>query len=767
MTRIPVSVLTALAIITACSSTYAQSGISGQIRDITGPPVAGAKVQVVSKAGANAAETTSGTAGDFTLQVLPGTYTLTIIHPSFLEYRNSVTAPANLNAIELQVRPQHSSVTVAENGGYLATSTATATKTATPLLDVPQAITVVTREQIADQLMMSIADVVRYVPGVSVHQGENNRDQLVIRGNSTSADFFVNGVRDDVQYYRDLYNLESVEVLKGPNALIFGRGGAGGVVNRVTKQAGGPVGELDLQLGSWRNKRVAGDYGQTLGKRAAYRFNAIYEDSDSFRQFVGLNRYGISPTFTFAPGPRTRLTFAYENFHDHRVADRGITSFQNRPAQVDISTFYGNPAQASTRALVNMGSFRLDQQAGRVNITNRFQAAAYDRGYVNFVPGVANSSATQVSVSAYDNATARANVFNQTDVSLNVTTGRIRHTLLTGTELGRQFTDNLRNTGYFGSATAVLVPFANPLTGPAAFRPSATDANNHLVTALAATYVQDQIQLTSWLQVVAGGRFDHFDLRYRNNRNNDNLRRVDNVVSPRLGIVLKPRAQLSLCGSYSVSFLPSSGDQFSSLTNITQQVKPERFKNLETGVKWAPKQSLTITAALYRLDRTNTRATDPNDATRIIQTGAARANGLEIGATGQLNRFWSIAGGYANQKAFVVSDTTAARAGALIALAPRHTFSLWNNFRLTSRLGAGLGLVSRSDTFAAIDNTVVLPAYLRTDAAIFWNVRENLRVQVNGENLFDRRYFANAHNNFNISPGNPRAIRIALIARFR
>ncbi|NDJ10093.1 MAG: TonB-dependent receptor [Acidobacteriia bacterium] len=188
---------------------------------------------------------------------------------------------------------------------------------------------------------------------------------------------------------------------------------------------------------------------------------------------------------------------------------------------------------------------------------------------------------------------------------------------------------------------------------------------------------------------------------------------------------------------------------------------------METGVKWAPKQSLTITAALYRLDRTNTRATDPNDATRIIQTGAARANGLEIGATGQLNRFWSIAGGYANQKAFVVSDTTAARAGALIALAPRPTFSLWNNFRLTSRLGAGLGLVSRSDTFAAIDNTVVLPAYLRTDAAIFWNVRENLRVQVNGENLFDRRYFANADNNFNISPGNPRAIRIALIARFR
>ncbi len=746
---------------------YAQSGIAGRILDTTQAPIAGARIQALKTPGVPAITTTSTSTGEFTLNLPTGPYTLQITAPGFLEYRTPVTAPTTINAIQLQIATPHTSVTIAESTGYLASATTTATKTLTPLIDIPQAITVITSDQIHDQLMMSIADVVRYVPGVSVHQGENNRDQLIIRGNSTSADFFVNGVRDDVQYYRDLYNLETVEVLKGPNALIFGRGGAGGVVNRVTKQATGPVAELNLQLGSWRNKRASGDFGQALGKRAAYRLNTFYEDSDSFRQFVGLNRYGLSPTLTFSPGPRTRLVVAFENFHDQRVSDRGITSVGTRPAPVDFSTFYGNPTQALVRALVNNGSVTLEHQAGRTNLTNRFQVANYDRGYQNFVPGAPNATATLVTVSAYNNTTNRTNLFNQTDLSTNFTTGPFRHTRLGGAELGRQFTDNFRNTGYFGTATSVLVPFLQPQTPLATFRQSATDADNHLVTNLAATYLQDQVRVTRWLQLVGGARFDHFDLRYRNNRTAETLRRPDNVVSPRAGIVLKPIDQVSLYGSYSVSFLPSSGDQFSSLTTITQQVKPERFTNLEAGVKWEPSRALSLTTAVYRLDRTNTRSTDPNDPTRIVQTGETRTKGLEIGATGRINRVWTVSGGITAQKVFVVSDTTAAKAGALIAQAPRHTFSFWNNFRLTGKLGAGLGLVNRGDMFAAVDNTVVLPGYWRTDAAIFYSVRENLRVQVNGENIFDRRYFANADNNFNISPGNPRAIRVALVARFR
>ena len=233
--------------------------------------------------------------------------------------------------------------------GYEVPVISTATKTPTPLRDVPQAVTVVTQKLIRDQLMMSIGDVVRYVPGITAHQGENNRDQIVVRGNSSSADFFVNGVRDDVQYYRDIYNVDRVEALKGPNAMIFGRGGAGGVVNRVMKEAVFyPVRELSVQGGMYGNKRFSTDIDQPLGDRVAFRLNGMFEDSNSFRDSVGLKRYGITPTVRLMPSNRTTIALRYEHLHDTRIADRGIPSFQGRPVDVDVATFYGNP-DASTR----------------------------------------------------------------------------------------------------------------------------------------------------------------------------------------------------------------------------------------------------------------------------------------------------------------------------------------------------------------------------------------------------------------------------------
>src|SRR4030095_522480 len=164
-----------------------------------------------------------------------------------------------------------------------------------------------------DQAMTSVADVVRYVPGIDVQQGENNRDQVIIRGNSTSADFFVNGVRDDVQYYRDVYNLDRVEALKGPNAMIFGRGGGGGGVNRGTKEAGfQPVHTFTLQGGRFANRRATGDLNQPLNSKVAFRFNGVYENSESFRQYVDVKRAGVSPTMTFALTDRTRVITGYE-----------------------------------------------------------------------------------------------------------------------------------------------------------------------------------------------------------------------------------------------------------------------------------------------------------------------------------------------------------------------------------------------------------------------------------------------------------------------
>jgi catecholate siderophore receptor len=195
-------------------------------------------------------------------------------------------------------------------------------------------------------------------------------------------------------------------------------------------------------------------------------------------------------------------------------------------------------------------------------------------------------------------------------------------------------------------------------------------------------------------------------------------------------------------------------------------VKPERFDNYETGVKWDLRPALTLTTAIYRLDRTNTRSTDPNDPTRIVQTGSTRTNGFEMGLSGSVTRLWRIAGGYAWQDALVTHATAAASAGATVAQVPHHTFSLWNNYQVHRRVAAALGLSYRSDMFAAIDNSVVLPGYVRADAAAYVALTSKLRLQANVENLFDRRYFVNADGNTNISPGSPRALRAGLTAVF-
>ena len=752
----------------------AQSGgtVRGRVLDPSKAPISGARVTPVGDGRTSAAAAASNSNGDFLLTLNPGRYTVKVLAEGFLEGTQIVNVYENRSEsceFVLQLAKVHQAVTVTESAGYTVPAVRTATKTLTPLQDVPQSITVVPQELIKDQMMMSIGDVVRYVPGITAIQGENNRDQLVIRGNSTSADFFLDGVRDDVQYYRDLYNVDRVEALKGPNAMMFGRGGGGGVVNRVTKEASEtPFGEITALGGSYGNKRVAADVNQPITHAVSLRLNAMYENSNSFRRYVDVERHGINPTVTIAPDGKTKITLNYENFRDDRIADRGIPSFQGRPLNADTSTYFGNPNQSHVGARVNLGSAMIERQFGRLTIRNRTSVGNYDRGYQNFVPGAVSADKTLVSLSAYNNATRRRNIFNQTDLTFALQTGRIHHRLLTGIEIGRQRTDNFRNTGYFNnSATTLLVPLADTVIDtPTTFRQSATDADNHLKTNIGATYVQDQIELTRRIQVVAGLRFDHFDLKYHNNRTGDNLRRIDNLVSPRAGLVFKPVAPLALYANYSVSYLPSSGDQFSSLTTVTQQVKPEKFNSYEVGAKWEVTRSFSITTAVYRLDRTNTRSTDPNDPTRIVQTGSQRTNGYELGLTGNITGRWSIAGGYAYQDAFVTSATTSALAGALVAQVPHHTFSLWNNYRILPKWGTGFGILNRSDMFAAIDDTVRVPGYTRADAAMYYSLTERVRLQANVENLFDQKYYINADSNTNISPGSSRAVSIGLIVKF-
>ncbi len=746
--------------------------LKGRVLDSTGAPIVGARVTAVRNLkDLSPASAVTDATGEFTMVLEPGAWTITVVANGFadLSQRLQLAQSDTRRDIVLQVAGLQENVRVTASVGADVGAISSATKTLTPLRDVPQSVTVVTQDLIKDQLMMSIGDVVKYVPGISSHQGENNRDDVVIRGNRSSADFFLNGVRDDVQYYRDLYNVDRIEALKGPNAMIFGRGGGGGVVNRVIKEATfQPLRAGTLQLGGYENRRFTADVDQPLTRSLAFRGNVMYENSDSFRQGVNLERAAVNPTLTFAPGARTKVTVGYERLADTRVADRGIPSFQGRPVDVDPSTYYGNADDSHVRSRVHLGTAAVERQFGRFTFRSRVMAGGYDRFYQNYVPGAVSADGRQAALTAYNNASNRTNVFNQTELTFAASTGSVQHTILAAGEIGRQATDNFRNTGFFnGTATSTLVSVDQPVVAaPVVFRQSATDADNHVRARVSAISVQDQVELTPRVLAIGGVRLDRFDLEYHNNRNGDTLGRTDDLVSPRLGLVVKPIVSMSVYGSYGVSYLPSAGDQFSSLTAVTQQLKPERFTNYEVGVKWDLTSGLAVTSAAYRLDRTNTRSTDPNDPTRVVQTGSQRTNGYELGLTGRFTRAWRVTGGYAYQDALVTSATTAARAGAHVAQVPHHTLSLWNNYQFHPRLAAGLGLVRRSDMFAAIDNTVRLDGYTRADAAAFFTIRKGLRLQANVENLFDKKYFVNADNNTNISPGTPRLVRIALVTSF-
>lgn len=658
--------------------------------------------------------------------------------------------------------------------GYSVKRSTTATKTDTLLRDTPQAITVITKELIRDQAMQSMADAIRYVPGIVTAQGEGNRDTAVFRGNSSTSDFFVDGIRDDVQYYRDFYNIESVEALKGSNAMIFGRGGSGGVINRVSKQAEWrPIRDASVTLGSWNNRRLSADLGQALNADVALRLNAMVENSDSFRDGVNLKRSGINPTLAWRAGSNTSVSVGYEYFKDERTADRGISSYKGKPVDTDPATFFGNPELSQTWSKVDAFTALIDHDFGNgFTVRNRTRLASYDKFYQNVFPGAVNAAGTAVAIQAYNNATQRQNLFNQTDLMYTLETGSVRHQLVAGMELGRQETDNFRNTGYFLSAgpnvTSISVPLSNPTTNAAVtFRQSATDANNHGVSTTQSVYLQDQIEFSPQWSAVIGVRSDRFAVDFTNNRSLENIQVTDTPISPRLGLVFKPMAAVSLYASYSLAYAPRAGDQLSSLTASNKAFDPEEFKNLELGAKWDILPNLAASAALYQLDRSNVAIADPLDSSKSILVDGQRSKGLELGLSGKITPDWSIMGGYAYQDAQITKTQSASvKAGATLAQVPTHSASLWNRYDFSPAWGAGLGVVYRGEIFASTDNTVVLPGFTRVDAALYYSLSRNLKLQLNVENLFDKKYYASANSNNNISPGSPRGLRLGLNASF-
>lgn len=660
------------------------------------------------------------------------------------------------------------------DSGYKAERTTTATKTDTPLLDVPQSVSVVNQDQIKDQAMTSMADAVRYTPGLGFAQGEGNRDTPVFRGNSSTADFFVDGLRDDVQYFRDLYNIERVEIFRGPNAMIFGRGGVGGVINRVTKQANWDAGrELRVQAGSHELWRGTLDLNQPVNDAVSLRLTGLYHNAESFRDDVQYERWGLNPTASFKLGDRTLVQIGYEHFDDERTADRGIPSYQGLPYETKRSTFFGDPKDSISTADVDAVNLAIEHQfSDAVTVRNRFRYSSVAKFYQNVFPGAVNAAGTSVSISAYNQGTERESVINQTDLIWKFDTGAIAHTVLAGVELGRQETDNLRLTGFFGSpmstATSMSVSTADPnVDAQLFFRPNATDTDNHSVARFVGVYLQDQIEFSSMFEAVVGIRYDNFDSFLLNNRNGQELDTTDNLWSPRASLIFKPIERMSIYASYSRTYLPRSGEQLASLTATNATLAPEKFDNYEIGVKWDVVPDLQVTAAIYQLDRTNVVIPDPADPTRSILAGAQRSKGFELGTSGNITPDWSMVVAYAyTDGKFTKPISATVPAGAWLANLPKHNLSVWNRYDILDWLGVGLGVIHQTRRFAATDNLVTLPGFTRVDAAVFFDITDSVTAQVNIENLLGERYYVNAHNNNNISPGAPFGVTVSVGASF-
>ncbi len=657
-------------------------------------------------------------------------------------------------------------VSADKDSGYATPRSTTAMKTDTLLRDTPQSVTVITQKQLQDQAPLSMTEAMRYVPGIGVSSGEGNRDAVVFRGNRSTGDFYIDGMRDDVQHFRDFYNIDRIEVLKGPNGMIFGRGGSGGVINRVRKKANwAPIHEIKFSAGTYDHKRFSLDVGHVINDMVAIRLNGLFEDSENFRDGFELQRYGVTPTITIKPTNRTKVVIHAELFDDERIADRGIPSFMGSPFNTKRSTFFGGPVARSPTDTTAMSIGMLIDHKFNNNVTirNRTHYANFDKFYQNVFAGSSVNTAGMVTLGAYNDTTERENFFNQTDLLLSFDTWRFNHKMVTGVEVGRQVTDQVRLRGHFNGVSTtevVSASFPNTATPITFFNRGLQDSNNHVSNSLVSVFIQDQIEILPQLHAVLGVRYNRFEVDFkRKDFLQPELKSRDDLIDPRFGLIFKPIEQVSIYGSYSLSHQPRAGDQLKSITVTNATLAPEKFTNIEGGIKWDILPNLAATTAFYQLDRDNVILPTGIAGVSFLGKGS-RVRGVEAGINGQITDAWSIIGAYAYQEGTL--DATNKTLGEL----PKHTYSIWNRYDFTPWFGAAFGVIGRSNMFTTTTNAVTLPAFTRVDAALYGRINKYLRAQVNIENLFDVNYIAAANNDNNIAPGSPITARATIIATF-
>lgn len=663
---------------------------------------------------------------------------------------------------------------------YLYSDQVNALRSPTPIIDVPQSLSIVTADQIEEQAFTSIGDIIAYTPGVSTSQGEGHRDAVVFRGVRSTADFFIDGVRDDVQYYRPLYNLQQVEILRGPNALLFGRGGTGGILNRVTKK-----GEIGEQFTAYRAGvdtfgafDVQVDTNLSLSDMSALRINGFYESLNNHRDFYDGDRFGINPTGRFLLGASTTLDISYEYVDYQHFIDRGIpTGADDRPVEALKDVVFGDRELNTAELQAHLLRANLQHQFSD-SFKGVFTAAYgdYDKLYQNFYASAYDPTSNIVTLDGYVDTNQRQNFILSGTLIGEFRTGPLGHTVVSGVEYIDTTNNNDRYNSFFDqSADDTETFFATRpialLNGVGVNANGATTTNDFTVdlnddteadVSVVSAFVQDEIELSRHFDLILGARFDRFEIDVLNVPANDFRSRTDEEISPRLGLVYKPQENVSVYASYSETFLPRSGEQFTDINGDNNQLDPDTFTSLEAGIKLNLTNRLSLTASIFEIEQSSPQVSDSDPST--LDVIDSQITGFEAQVQGQLTDQWYISAGYSNLDGEQVnrSGPTGLRPREL----PEHMFSLWNGYQVTDQFGVGLGLTYQDETFIDNGNNAVLPAYTRIDASAFYDIHEDLRVQFNVENLADEVYFPNAHSTHQVSVGAPVNARITVRGKF-
>ena len=655
-------------------------------------------------------------------------------------------------------------------GKVLYSDQVTALKTPVPIIDVPQTLSIVTDDEIRRQGFRELGDIVRYTPGVNTSQGEGHRDSIVFRGVRSTADFYLDGVRDDVQYYRSLYNLEQVEILRGPNALLFGRGGTGGIINRVTKKAvlDEQFGSFDMGADTFGAFDFAVDYNVSTGEKSALRINFHSDTLENHRDYYDGDRYGFNPTLRLEISPATTLDLSYEHADHERFIDRGVPTLNGEPVEAFEEIVFGDTD-------TNLQTLRADIY--RANLSHEFsdtrkgnlvvQYSDFQKMYKNYYAS-GYSGGDTFTADGYKDPTERTNLIISGNIVNEFQTGSAKHTLLVGAEIIDTENENYRYNTFFitteddNEVFNITRPinFGVNAAGVRTYNDFTADLKSSTESDIEVTsiYIQDQIDVTDNFKVLLGGRFDNFDITVRDVKNGTSESREDEEFSPRAGLIFKPQENISLYISYAESFLPRSGEQFKKLDANAARLDPDVYESTEVGVKWDIRPGLSFTASYFDSEQTiATRDSDTGENSEIV---GLQVDGIELELKGQVTEKLSLAIGYSDL------DGETAKGGEPREI-PEYTASLWATYEVNDRFGIGLGITSQGESNIKNDKPgLILPDYTRVDFAAYYDLADDLSIQLNVENVTDELYFPHSHSTHQASVGEPLNARISLRKTF-